>query len=237
MRRAALLSLTLHAALAVLVIAGAWLWPGRGVREPVVLAEVELVEQNTSVVGRAAAPAAVPERPSATAATEPLQPSHPSRALPRPTALEAPPPLPSPAAPPVRRTPAPSAEPMQPAEAAASAVTPGRSGSIGTGLVSGSQVIAAALDQGIRNVPPAYPPRAVREGEQGLVVLRIHIAADGSATSVDISRSSGYGLLDRAAQSAIEHWHFVPAREAGVAVPSTMLFKIRFTLTNPEGSQ
>lgn len=240
MRRAVFFSATLHATLALLLVAGAWLLPGqilpgRSPRAPEVLAEVELVVQNTPAVGRAAAPAAFSEQE----AGEEQEAAKPGAAPVLPPPDLRPPGLrPSPGA-----TPLPATRETAARGAAASSlpaeplVPSGEPGSQGTGLVSGSQVIPAALDRTARNAPPAYPPRAVQDGDQGSVILRIHITADGSATGVDIVRTSGYGLLDEAAERAVGHWHFVAAREAGRAISSTMLLKIRFVLTNPEGGQ
>lgn len=241
MRRSFVLSLACHALLALLLLAGAWLWPGRGLKAPPVLAEVELVVQNTPVVGQTAAAAAAPAAPTARPPAEPAiraaMPPPPQRSAAPAASLPLPPP-PAPAAPPVRASTPPAAHPRPlPPPTPASTVRLGEAGAAGTGLVSGSQVIPAAIDSAVHNVPPAYPARAVREGEQGSVILQVHIAADGTATAVDIFRTSGYPLLDRAAQGAVGQWHFVPARRAELPVPSTMLVKIRFVLTNPESGE
>ncbi|MGH7104746.1 MAG: energy transducer TonB [Acetobacteraceae bacterium] len=243
MRRSLLLSLAGHAFLALTLLAASRLLPGRGFKAPPVLAEVELVEQNTPAVGRAPATAqAVPPaaRPSPdTAAPSPAHPPPPPPPEPmRRAALLPPPPPPAPAEPPLPESTKLAAHPQPAAPAPpAPSVRLAEPGSVGTGLVSGSQVIPAALDKAAHNAPPGYPPLAVRDGEEGSVILRVHIAADGSATSVEIFRTSGYPLLDQAALRAVGRWHFVPARRVELPVPSTMLGKIRFVLTNPEGGE
>ena len=63
-----------------------------------------------------------------------------------------------------------------------------------------------------RQVPPAYPPRARELGQQGLVVLHAEIARDGAPLSVQVARSSGYPLLDRAAAAAVRQWEFEALR-------------------------
>ncbi len=141
MRRWLLCSLALHAALALLLVAGTRLLPGRSPKSPPVLAEVELVEQDTPAVGSRAAPAAAPAHPNQPSATPPAMATR----------------QPAPAA---------GAEAMQQAEPAASLVRIGEPGSTGTGLVSGSQVIPAALDQAVRNLPPAYPRQATRRANR-----------------------------------------------------------------------
>lgn len=239
MLRGALLSLALHSALALFLLAGSWLLPGRAPAVLPVLAEVELVVQNTPAVGSRSAPAPAPPTPL-TRPTSPTPPTHPPIHPPLgpPQAAAPPLPLPPPAAPPLPASRIAAAAHQAPASLpAAPPSPPATPGSSGTGLVSGSRVIPAALDRTVQNVPPAYPPRAVRKGEQGSVLLRVHVAANGSAASVDVFRSSGYRLLDQAAERAVGRWHFIPAREKGIAVPSTMLLRIRFRLTNPEGGQ
>jgi protein TonB len=59
-------------------------------------------------------------------------------------------------------------------------------------------------------------------GEHGTVVLMIHVSPAGSTAGVDVVRSSGYVLLDRAAQEAVMHWRFLPAVKDGQAVASNM---------------
>lgn len=49
---------------------------------------------------------------------------------------------------------------------------------------------------------PEYPPLALRLGYQGKVVLRIVVDPNGTVTSVEIEKSSGYKILDNA---ALEH--------------------------------
>lgn len=64
----------------------------------------------------------------------------------------------------------------------------------------------------LRNPPPRYPPAARRNGDEGTVLLRVLVAADGAAVKVELDRSSGSALLDNAALEAVRGWRFVPAR-------------------------
>jgi protein TonB len=63
----------------------------------------------------------------------------------------------------------------------------------------------------LRNPPPRYPLSARRSGEEGTVLLRVRVTADGAAVQVELDRSSGHPLLDGAAQEAVRGWKFVPA--------------------------
>jgi len=80
------------------------------------------------------------------------------------------------------------------------------------------------------NPKPHYPPISRRVGEQGKVVLRVHVAADGSATDVQLHTSSGYTRLDDSALAAVRRWKFVPARLGQEAIAAWVLVPIAFTL-------
>jgi protein TonB len=85
---------------------------------------------------------------------------------------------------------------------------------------------AAYLD----NPAPAYPPLARRAGEQGRVVLRVRVTAQGTAEAVEVRGSSGSTRLDNAALETVKRWRFVPARQGDVAVAAWVLVPIVFTL-------
>jgi protein TonB len=91
-------------------------------------------------------------------------------------------------------------------------------------------VIPAGPDSTVHNAPPVYPEEAARRNEQGTVHLLIHVGPDGSATAVDIVRSSGYPLLDDAARRAVLGWHFRPGTQGGVPVASVLPFNVHFEL-------
>ena len=80
--------------------------------------------------------------------------------------------------------------------------------------------------------PPVYPAMSKRMGEQGRVVLRVLIGADGVPQQAEVLQSSGHGRLDRAAAEAVMRWRYVPGKRGGV--PETMWFQvpIEFKLEN-----
>jgi protein TonB len=80
------------------------------------------------------------------------------------------------------------------------------------------------------NPKPPYPPISRRLGEQGKVVLRVHVAADGSTTEVQVNTSSGYPRLDDSALATVRRWKFIPARLGQEAVAAWVLVPIAFTL-------
>jgi len=83
-----------------------------------------------------------------------------------------------------------------------------------------------------RCAPVKYPARARRLGIEGLVLLRVRIAVDGSPKTVLVLESSGHGSLDRAARSAVERWRFVPASRGGRAVAQWLRVPIEFRIRN-----
>ena len=76
----------------------------------------------------------------------------------------------------------------------------------------------------LHNPKPAYPPLSKRLGEQGRVVVRVRIEADGTASLAEIHTSSGYDRLDQAARQTVLRWRYVPAQRDGV--PEAMWFNV-----------
>jgi len=77
---------------------------------------------------------------------------------------------------------------------------------------------AEALD----NSPPAYPAMSKRLNEQGQVMVKILIGADGVPQKVELQKSSGFERLDKAALEDALRRRYVPGKRGGVA--ETMWF-------------
>jgi protein TonB len=77
---------------------------------------------------------------------------------------------------------------------------------------------------------PDYPLSAVRRGEEGRVLCALHVDVSGGVTRVDVLRSSGLALLDRAATDALTKWRFEPARDNGRPVPCRIPHWVTFRL-------
>ena len=75
-----------------------------------------------------------------------------------------------------------------------------------------------------------YPARARRLGQQGKVILRVEIAADGHPIAARVISSSGYTLLDEAASAYVLRWVFQPARRGATAIASAVDVPIVFSL-------
>lgn len=85
-----------------------------------------------------------------------------------------------------------------------------------------------------QNAQPEYPRDAQRRGLSGSVLLRVDVAADGTATNVDFVQRSGAPELDRAAMNAVRKWRFAPARRDGKPIASSVNVPVDFVL--PEKS-
>ena len=133
--------------------------------------------------------------------------------VPDPTVLAAPAdsPSPSPIAVPPAPTPVPAPAPV--AATPVAAPTPPR-------------FDADYLD----NPKPAYPAIARRMGEQGRVVLRVRVDAQGLPIDVQLHASSGSERLDASALQTVRRWKFVPARLGNEPVAASVLVPIAFTL-------
>ena len=94
--------------------------------------------------------------------------------------------------------------------------------------VLGGGVLPASPDNRFRNRPPLYPQEAEMRGEHGAVVVVIHVSEAGLAAGVDVVESSGITSLDQAAVVAVRKWRFHPALREGRAVPFDMPFRFIF---------
>ena len=105
-------------------------------------------------------------------------------------------------------------------------------GSPATGASGGSgDSVGARFDADyLKNPAPPYPPQSRRIGEEGKVILRVFVTADGSAHQVEIKTSSGSDRLDESAQRTVRRWKFIPARRGGNVVESWVLVPIVFKL-------
>jgi protein TonB len=93
-------------------------------------------------------------------------------------------------------------------------------------------MIPPRLDRERSKIIPDYPLASKRLGEEGRVLVNVHILPNGSAGEVLVLKSSGFLRLDTA---AVEHvrrdWRFVPARLDGEAVAAWGSFGVTFRIT------
>lgn len=79
----------------------------------------------------------------------------------------------------------------------------------------------------MHNPTPDYPRMSVRLGEQGQVVVKVLIGADGVPQKVELHTSSGFARLDKSALDAAMRWRYVPGKRGGVA--ETMWYQVPIT--------
>lgn len=82
----------------------------------------------------------------------------------------------------------------------------------------------------LSNPAPAYPPLSRRLGEEGRVLLRVLVSADGVPQQVEVKQSSGHERLDQSAVATVWRWKFVPARRGATPVEAWVVIPISFTL-------
>jgi protein TonB len=82
----------------------------------------------------------------------------------------------------------------------------------------------------LRPPAPRYPPLARQAKQQGTVLLLVWIDTDGRPGRVELQRSSGLPLLDRAAIASVREALFRPVIESGIARTARVLIPIEFTL-------
>jgi periplasmic protein TonB len=80
------------------------------------------------------------------------------------------------------------------------------------------------------NPAPVMPPLSIKAGEQGRVLLKVQVEANGTPSRVDIHKSSGFERLDRAALNAVLRWKFAPAKLGSVAVAASVMVPIDFSI-------
>ncbi|MDB5779861.1 MAG: energy transducer TonB [Polaromonas sp.] len=133
-------------------------------------------------------------------------------------------PTPSPNAPAGSLNPAPVATPAPVAEAPAGPAAPSA-----PPAAPSVQLPSSNADY-LQNPKPAYPALSKRLGEQGKVVVRVLIGADGSPQKAELRQSSGYERLDQAALNTVLKWRYVPGKRGGVAEDMWFNVPINFVL-------
>ncbi|MCZ6835248.1 MAG: TonB family protein [Planctomycetota bacterium] len=77
---------------------------------------------------------------------------------------------------------------------------------------------------------PDYPSRSIRRGQEGVVLVKVQVLANGRVGEVKVHTSSGHRLLDKAALDAARKGRFQPARRDGVPYTSHVVVPFEFKL-------
>lgn len=80
----------------------------------------------------------------------------------------------------------------------------------------------------IKNVNPVYPPDAMTQRVQGVIIIEARIEPDGTVGHARILRS--IPMLDEAALEAVRQWEFTPTLLNGNPVPVIMTVTVNFTM-------
>lgn len=161
----------------------------------------------------------------------PLQPAAPTPQTPPPKVRERPQPTPRPvlaipaetvSTPPAFTVPAPIIAPTTPV----STPTAAPAAPVASPSISAARFDAAYL----HNPRPTYPPMSRRLGEEGKVLLKVRVSADGRPLAVDLEKTSNFTRLDEAALDVVKRWRFVPAKRGDEAVEASVIVPLVFRL-------
>lgn len=181
--------------------------------------------------------AALPQPPQP---AKPVQPPHPQQARSTQATPQAPSPSPAPlSVVPSESTPAPSPPANISATATPSAISPAISTAAApnaaqapTAAPASPRIELPSSDADyLNNPPPAYPSLSMRMGEQGRVVVRVLIDADGLPQKAELHTSSGFLRLDRAAIDTAMKWRYTPGKRSGVAEAMWFNVPIKFVIS------
>lgn len=79
---------------------------------------------------------------------------------------------------------------------------------------------------------PDYPGAMIRQGMEGTVTVRVSISAEGRVTDIARIAASDESFWLATQRHALRKWRFRPATRDGVAVASSKVLTVRFTLTD-----
>ena len=102
-------------------------------------------------------------------------------------------------------------------------------GNGGGGNDDGVIVDAGSLSL-VSDVEAPYPPKMLRQGKTGTVLVQLVVEKDGSVSSVDIIGGSGQPEFERAVMQVAYQWTFVPATRNGRPVRAYATRTYRFAL-------
>ena len=84
----------------------------------------------------------------------------------------------------------------------------------------------------VRTPQPSYPEASRKRGEEGEVLLKVEVFANGRVGRAEVAKSSGFTLLDEAALKTVGNWRFKPALKGREEVACWVNIPIKFKLRN-----
>ena len=110
---------------------------------------------------------------------------------------------------------------------------PSTSGSASRGPSSASGLTPAQLAATLKRVkytPPEFPAKALSQRVSGAVTVEYVVDTNGDPRDVRVVEANPPGVFDRAAITAVKHWHYEPVVANGAPVEVPVRTAIRFEL-------
>ncbi len=93
-------------------------------------------------------------------------------------------------------------------------------------------IVPPRVDASYRGNPkPPYPRASRRRREEGTVLLRIFVNADGTVGEVVLLKSSGFSRLDQSAMTTVQGWKLIPARRGNEPFAAWYQLVVPFSIT------
>ena len=93
-----------------------------------------------------------------------------------------------------------------------------------------AQVLREARPMYRTNPSPHYPRLARKRGYEGTVVLEVLVDPNGRVKDLQVFKSGGYAILDKAATDSVKDWLFEPGMRGDEKVEMWVKIPIRFQL-------
>lgn len=213
-----LLALSLH----LLLLAAGYAWYGRTAAKQ---SAAPLIVNVTIPAAPPSLAAPAPEKAPSAPSRRSTPPKKPVKPAPAKQATRSA----KPAEPPPVQAPRQSADPAPvaaPEPAAAPAPAPAERAAVRTEISVNASYVATETEKW-------YPSLSKRYGEQGTVLVRVHVSADGRAERVELKKRSDYPLLDEAAIGLARSLKYNPAKVDGNPVADWVEIPVSFRLRNP----
>ena len=93
-----------------------------------------------------------------------------------------------------------------------------------------AQILREARPMYRTNPSPHYPRLARKRGYEGTVVLEVLVDPSGRVKDLQVFKSGGYAILDKAAVASVKAWLFEPGMKGDEKVEMWVKIPIRFQL-------
>lgn len=92
-------------------------------------------------------------------------------------------------------------------------------------------LVDASVDQRYASsFQPDYPGSELRQGQEGVVKVRVLIGVDGRIKAVEQVSSATPGFFEATRRHALNKWRFKPATRDGIPVESWKVMSVRFRI-------